>query len=699
MSTLISNAAPRAIIQGFKDSSGAAPVYDPVPVPTHLPLFPLFTQKGRPGIPQLVAGDSIVDTYGAETFSTRGKFYNHQTLFADFARQGQSIMIERILPPDAGPAARLLLSLDIVEDLIPQYERNVDGTFKIDQSGQKIPTGETEAGHVARWVINDWATGPGTNAGFGQMVSKVGGLTSSSDEQSTQFPILELRVSSQGEWGNRCGLRLSAPNQRSYGGADTDLMETLKSYLYRFQFVQRASATSSPNVVPTLLGDQALDLSLVPGMYDAKAGGLPVSANEVLVQSYTEQSTGDRPRRIGPFDALHVYDTNLKAVLAMIAAAEAPLGMLPELTMDADSEYLNLVNPFTATHLDGAPYATLQLKGPADGGVYLTDSTTLYAAGGSDGTVNEEAFDAAVKAWADGWDQNSIRQDEAAFPFNFIWDSGFSLETKESLQRLMSVRPDIAVVNCTQDVMEPQNSMAEDSSIAISLRASGAAYPESVLHGTPVARFGVFGQSGYLLDHGYKKLVPLSLEFLVKVRDMCGAGTGVWDMNRAFDTNPNNLITLFRHDSVNNIFRPAAAAERDWANGLVWAQSFDTKSLFFPAIQTGYDDDTSVLNSFMTLLVALEGIKASYRSWRLVTGRSGLTKDQVREELTAILTADLAESRFGNRYVIEPEVKFTGKDEQRGYSYTVIIHIYAPNMISVGQYTIELHRRSDEQGA
>ena len=694
--SIIQNAAPQAVIHGFRDESGRTPVIEAVPVPTNLPLLPLFTQKGDPNEPMLVSGDSIISTFGAETFNPRGKFYMHQHVFADIFRQRQSVMIQRVVPDDIGPPARLLLSLDIVEELLPVYERDSTGQFVLDEQGEKIDTGDTVAGHIARWVVNDWTSG-NTEQEFGQVTSKIGGLESSTNEQSTQYPIMELQVSSQGAYGNNIGMRFSAPNALGVAPADTDLAESIKAYLYRISFVQRADENSTAQPIETLLGAQSVDLTFAQNQYDAKSGNIPLSIEEALLDSYQALSEPDMPKLYGPFGKLHVYRNYLEDVLAKIGAAEAPSGRLPELTMDANSPYLHLVNPFTATHLDGAPYESLELKGPLDGGRYLSENTTLYAEGGTDGTISMASYDAAVRAWAQSWGTTSKYQDWAKYPVSFIWDSGFSLETKEALLIPMSVRPDIATVLCTQDVSQPQNTEQEDSSIAVALRAAFGAYPESVLHGTPVARGAIIGQSGYLIAHQYKGLLPLSVEFARMVADYMGAGNGRWNEQRAFDVAPNNRVTMFR--DVNSSFKPATVRKRDWDNGLVWAQNYDTQSMFFPAFQTVYDDDTSVLNSFITMAVALEGIKASYRSWRDITGRSGLTQGQIQQEVRNMITADMEEGRFGNRFIIEPEVFFTGQDEQRGYSYSVNIHIYAPNMVTVGTYTVVLHRRSDLEAA
>jgi len=689
--TTIYNAAPKAIIQGFKDSSGRAPVYDPVPIPTHLPLLPLFTERGPTNEPLLLSGDSITEIYGRETFNQRGKFYTHQHVYADTFRSRQSVMIQRLVPPDVGPKARLLLSLDIVEEDIPQYQRNPDGTFARDAMGDKIPTGATLPGYKLRWVQNDWESSPGVFENFAEMTPKAGIMTNGAGVQSVQYPILEFEASSVGEWGNRVGLRLSTPTTLSAGGTNLDLIDDIKSFLFRFQFVEKSADNSTAKVIEGLMGEQSLDLTFAADKVDRKVGNMQVSVEDVLIQAFNALSDPDRPKVYGPFGRMHLYRNNYEQICANIGAKEAPLGFMPELTMTADSEYLHLVNPFTGLHVGGEPYGTIEIQDTSSGGIYISEHTSLYAAGASDGTINDATYDAAVKNWYLDWPK--FLDDWAKYPFSAFWDSGFSLETKEAMLVPVGRRHDVFVVLATQDVNEPQNTIPIDSSLAIALRSAASAYPESVIHGTPVARVAIVGQSGYLINSNYKRLLPLSLEFAARVAAFMGAGSGRWNQNRAFDVSPNNIVSMFR--DVNNPFKPSTVNKRDWDNGLIWAQSYDTRSLFFPAFQTAYDDDTSVLNSFITMCAAVEAVKASYRSWRDITGRADLTRGQLVERLTAMIEADLEPSRFNNRYVIQPEVYFTQKDEQRGYSYSVNIHIFAPNMVTVGTYTIELHRRSD----
>ncbi len=695
MNTL-TNATPQARILGIEDRSGTTPVYETTPVATHTPLFMLLTEKGSDE-PQLVSGDAITEIFGAETFNPRGKFYNHQTAFAAKVMAEQSVMIKRILPDDIGPPSRLMLSLDIVDELIPQYQRLPDGSFRLDNAGARIPTGSTVAGYKAKWVLNDWVvgTGPDSVKGFGQMTQKTGTLTNASSDQSTQYPILELQVSSRGKHGDNLGVRFSVPTTLSTAQVDAALVETLKARLYRFQFIRRASATSTGQAVRSLNGDEFIDVALPGGLYDDRTF-TEMSAEDTLIQSYERVGTPGVPDQVGPFSGLHIYEDNLQAVLAMIGAAEAPLGILAEgiTAIDEDSEYLHLVNPFTATNIDGVPYGALQLLGPADGGTFLSESTSLYAKGGTDGDLSPAAYSAAVKDFLDSFGSGSSPLlDWARYPMSCLYDSGYPLETKYSFFIPMSKRPDIWVTVTTQDANQPLNTPAEDSSIAVALRARAANYPEAVLYGTSVARALIIGQGGKPLNTVYKGVLPLAWTFAGMCARYMGAGNGYWDQNANIELDDNKIISEFR--DVNNTFKPFDSRKADWATGLVWAQYYDHRSLFFPAFQTVYDDDTSVLNSAVNMFVAVEGIKALQRSWRRLVGRSDLTPAQIIKENNANITADMEEGRFHGRFIIVPETFYNATDERLGYAYSCRLNIFAPNMVTVGSFTVAMHRKSD----
>lgn len=699
MSNIIS-AAPALHLQGIKDASQRAVVREAEQVPTHLPHVMLFTAKG-PEHAVLSVGGGFDTLFDAKSLDPRYPYYNHQSeMAATLMGNGNAIFVTRLKPADAAPPARLLLSLDIVADQVQQYQRATDGSFLLDGDGAKIPVqgaGAKISGFRAKWVVNDIVSGS-TTPEFGAVPNKVGSLVSEADDQSTVYPICEVEVASFGAYGNNLGLRLTAPTTQSNAPLNDDLFNAAKAYIYRMAVVNRLDASSTVNVLETLSGEQAVDFSFKADAVDP-ISDTEIGLEEIFINSYQDLDTPGMTPVYGPFGKVKVYQQNLEAILAMIGEEEAPHGLLPVDTMDADSEWLHAINIVTATNEHGVPYYTLELLGAADGGVRFTESTSVWAEGGADGTMTFESHDLLVRnAMTNYGTVGGDLLDDAKFPFSFYYDSGFTLETKLSLLTPLGLRKDIGVVLSTQDVSQPLNTPAQESSIAVSLRNAARLYPESEIHGTPVCRAVVVGHAGTLIGSKYKgvnghKHLPFTIEFGAKSARYMGAGTGIWNSAMAFDMPPANQVTMFKDTNVS--FKSANTRQNDWRAGLIWAQSYDMRSIYWPGLQTVYDDDTSILNSFFNMCIAIDLEKVAQRAYRDLTGISGkMTQAQFIMRSNQLIL-DRVEGRYDGRVTVRPDTYFTAADEQRGYSWRTDIHMYGENMRTVGTYTVVAHRSSD----
>jgi hypothetical protein len=684
----ILNAAPKAILTGVKDESGGTLPVVPEQIPSHLPHVFLFTEKG-PLEPQLVSGGSAVRMFGAKTFDYRGKYANHQTVLANTVNgNGNSMIVQRMKPEDAAPAATLTLALEVVADELTAYDRNDDGTFTLDQDGERVPSGGTTPGHKARWVI-----APAEDGIIGQTAVMAGSLTGSGGEQSTVYPIMDLQVSDFGSHGNLKGIRLWAPTARSTSPANEDVILDQNAFLYRMQMIQRPDAKTQPNVVETIAGSQSVEFALKPGAINTKVDR-ELYVESILLNAYRDLDVA--PPQFGPFNSLHLYSDNLETVLDLIFATEQP--MQPEWPTDVE-EGRHLVNLVGGENVDGSPYYTFRVLGSADGGVELTSASNHYASGGTDGSMDLESFDTLVaNQVANYGDLEYSFMDSAMWPQSVIYDSGFTLDTKKKMLTPIGRRKDISVVLSTQDVTSNgyrQNTAEEESSMAIALRAAARMYPESEVFGTPVCRAMVIGHSGHLINSQYRGLVPLTIELADKASRFMGAGNGIWNRDRGFDTAPYNQISMFK--DVNCAYKPQNVYDKDWDSGLVWVQNFDRRSLFFPAVQTVYDDSTSVLNSAINMFIIVEIEKVAERAWRRLTGTSKLTRDQFIERSDALIE-ELTAGRFDDRVIVQPRTYFTDFDEALGYSWSCDIELYLNNMMTVGTYTIIARRRSDFAG-
>lgn len=722
MTATIINAAPQGILRGIKDVSGRSPVYDSEAVPTHLPHIYLLTERG-PTLPQLVVGDSMTKMYGTESFNLRGKFTNHATVLANTINaEGNQLMVQRIRPSDAPAPATLRLCVDVMQENIDQYERDVSGKFLTDSNGAKIPTGEVAPGLVLRWFVEkvgdegiagdtatvstDTSTIRETEGGdtrvtettdirilenaLGSAGTEIGSMVNTNGDQSTIYPIMEFEVTDFGAYGNNIGVRLSAPTTDSSNPVNDAVISDQRAYLYRLQLVERDVKTSIPKILETLQGEQFLDFAFKSGVIDT-ATDLELSLEDTFMDAWWQEASGGYPQIRGDVGRYYVYQDYLEKVLSDIQGVEAPYGLISD-----DEDDLHMANFLTARTYENVPYYAVTVRGPADDGIYFTETATHYMMGGGDGDLSLEAFDSAVGYQLENWgDLEAELLDMSYYPQSVIYDSGFSLDTKKKMFVPMGRRKDIWITTATQDASLPQNTASEESSMAVALRTAARLYPESEIYGTSTCRALVIGHSGELLSSQYKGLLPLTIEFAQLCAQYMGASNGIWKEGLGFNRPPNNRVTMFKN--VNASFKKASVRNRDWETGLVWVQNYDRRSLFWPAFQTVYDDDSSVLNSAANMMIAVELEKVAHRTWQDLTGIDYLTDDQFIERSNRLIR-DRSAKRFDNRAIIVPETYFTSQDGQRGYSWSCNIHMYAPNMKSVGSYTIVAHRREDYQG-
>lgn len=701
MSDLIFNAAPMPYLRGIRDDSRGQNVREAEQLATHLPHFFIYAEEG-PTEPTYIGSSAINTIYGSKTMDPNYPYYNHQTVFLSTAlAQGNGAFVQRVLPSDVGPKARILLSVDVNDDAIAQYQRGTDGQFLLDNAGLKIPvmngaTPETKVGTKLKWVVNSWLTTP-TVEGFGSVASRVGSMTSSLENESTLYPIMEFEVNFEGAYGNNIAIRLTTPTIGGLEALNSDAVNAIKSYIYRLYVLRRDSADVNPNTVNTVFGDVSMDFAFNPSAIDRRRG-IDYSFDSRVIDAYQDLSApGQETPIYGPFGRVHVYQNNLKEVLARIAANEASLGTLPAAVIDDsdNDDYLYSVNPFTASNYDGVPYYTVAMETVSNGSFRFSQTSQVYASGGSDGTMNDTAFDLLVRNELNNYGSGTWPLlDWAKYPVSAYYDSGFELETKQAFAVPMSKRKDVAVILATHTTGDPQLTASEESSMAMSLNNYFRNFPESTVYGTPVVRAIIAGNSGKLINGIYRGYLPLSLELLNKFAAYMGSGTARWRSTAAFDSEPNNQLSMFDPRSVNVRWKPEVTRYSDWDNGLVWVENYDRKSLFYPAIPTVYNDDSSILNAAVNMWIAVDLEKVALRSWRNLTGNSRLSDDQFLERSDEAIIED-TRGRYDSRVVVRPRTFYTAADKRRGYSWSCEIDMYGSNMRTAASFTIAAKRLAD----
>lgn len=706
--TSIVNGAPMTVLLGTQDKSIRAPAIEPEAIPTHLPKVYLYAAKG-PTTPQLVVGNGRNQMYGDDTFDLRKAYTTHQTVLSNVVNSyGNAQMIERVVPVDAGPKANFLLSLDVLKTNIKQYKRDAEGKYLLDAAGLEIPLTDpdspgtvlTAPGYKVKWVVTSvGGSGSATDEELFGIAPTTPGDQVEGSVQSTRYPVLQFWANSQGSYFNDCGLRIWAPTENSSGGMKKELASINKAYPFRMAAIRRLSATTTPKPVETEAGEPYFDFVLKPNQINS-ATDARVSLQDIYLEKY--QTTMDL--RFSPkyadLNGMHIYQNNIDTVLAMFHAAErAALDANNEwdktdFSQDAvDEEYL--FNLISGVSTSSVPYFTYHVDSAAVNAVHLSESTNLFARGGSDGTMSNELFaelvSSAVSEYAN---PNSQLMNTAVNVESIVYDTGFPLETKYQLCKFVSERKDTAVILSTYAVGGSQLSASEDHSVAVALRTKLQNYVDSDYFGTPVFRGVIIGRNGILRNSQYKGRLPLTIELAAKAARMMGASNGSWKSEFLFDKEPENVITMF--DDVNIVFTPAKQRNLDWDAGLNYPMSHTRKSLYFPALKTVYDNDTSVLNSFFTMMACVELQKVGERVHRAYSGVTSLSEAQLVDAVNRKVE-ELTVGRFAEMFKVVPDAYISQGDAQRGFSWTLPIKLYANNMKTVQVLSIQAYRMSDLQ--
>lgn len=691
MNTTIINATPLSYNLGTQDVSGTTLSPQPEDLPSHLPKVYIYAERGRL-TPQLVGTDARTNIFGKNSFDPLKPYYNHATKFSDiFAKNGNSQMLQRIQPSDAPPPAAIRLMLDLLPTQVQDYQRNSDGSYKLDATtGQPIPTASKIPGFLAKWVVTPIQNGPDGSDSFGTATQGPGDQTDNTVTpavQSTRYPIMDLRVDSFGAYGNNQAIRLWAPTTLTNPAVDQNLMVDQKAFQFYIACAERPDALTSASIVPTQKGANFVPFTFVKGLINRQTTK-KTYLGDVFISAYQNISTPGLPPSFGPFGQQAIYDSQIKAVLDLVYPAEyAAHDQFSDFDGSADEEYrFNFVSGQTS---NGVPYHSFQLVTGAPNSTRLSSSNNIYAQGGGDGTMSDANFAASVtlelQKYADP--NHPFSTNVAMYPESHFWDSGLPIETKKAMSSLLAIRKDMVVCASTFTVGGPELTDDEENSLATTLLTHFQQYAESDIFATPTCRAIIVGQSGIPLASEYDQPLPLLYDLADKTSQFMGAGDGAWKKGKEPDEN-NQITSMY---NVSLPFRPVNARYADWATGMIWAESFDRSSLYWPQLQTVYPDDTSVLNSYITVCAVANLERIGQQVHREVSGKSGLTPELLKSLVEEKINAKVKD-KYAGRFIIVPKCTITADDSLRGYSWTTTIQIYSPTMYTVQTLIIQSNR-------
>lgn len=532
------------------------------------------------------------------------------------------------------------------------------------------------------------------------------------DVTSTMYPIFERKSLYKGEHYNNNGFSISS---LSNDEINSKIVSEHKALTYNFSLHKRKDAKSTGYFFETVQRETSINISLKPDVINPDTDE-DMTFETKYKQAWYNETDPLLPYQLKEDEGFVFYRDNYETVTRLFIKTEKPY-ISNQIKTWNDGEEASTLSWFdftsTGDGLDKENYLfnIFSLKSSKDikyfsvvqsdlksvfennqTEVTMSGDTPVWNAGGSDGTMTKEKFEEAVMhKIADYANINSNVQDMAVNVDSIFYDSGFSYDNKKLLADYIRLRKDTKLVAGTYVDGEEVMSVSDQRSRAVALQTRYKLAPESTYFGTKTCRAIVVAGSGIVRD-GSNRRVPLTYEILDMASKYMGASTGKWDDRYKFDTYPNNALKLLTDIEPAEI--PGGVKPLLWNAGLVWAQPFSREEFHFPAIQTVYDDDTSVLNNFFTVSAAAYLNRLAFNTWKKFTGSSGMTDAEFLQAVNADLTAQ-TDSIFSSALTVICEAEITSKDEQYGYVWHTTAKIYSPVMKTVNIFTIEAFRSSD----
>jgi hypothetical protein len=635
-------------------------------LPLFRPIFFMRAQQGPVGVPVWTpTAAACRKTFGEGTLDSLTEYYSRESLFLTnlFTRQGAFIVR---LADSTATAGSLVLELRVQETEVPQYQRDANGQWVLDENDEKIPLKDaegatvTETGYELKWQTR------ALDAEESITSLKPKTISISADTEATVYPILAVKASSVGAYANDVGIKFYC----DLDDLDTTLAENVGSIPYTFGAVRKTYGQNTWSAIASNLQNETETFVAKENQQDTRTAR-NVSFDDIIVNYYEDKL---------PFD-MHLYSENIKAVGELIQLVEEDDDTL------SDPFLVNLASPY---NYDDQPYAHVMMSTDADA-VTLTDTLVLYMQGGSDGDISDEAIEALTRQYLKDLVYPELL-DQPRYPFTSIVDTGVSIETKYAFIDFLSEHDAYKVILSTQNAnLGRWNTKAEDLSTGAALQERCLLNPESILKGTECCRAEIFYHCGHLADSTYRGIVPFTLDIMNK-KSLYQSTPAITGIPAGL---PLSEVTIFR--DINWLPCDKDHKQRSWDTGLNYVQHYDMSGIHWPAMRTVYRYDTSVLSSahFTDAVVYAKHI-ARY-NWSRFAGVE-LDFPTLKQRAEAAVGQDLARMLNG-RYNYTVEFSQSEEDAKIGYRSHCTIRLWGNPQQRVWQIDIECYRNGYDPDA
>ncbi len=690
----IANAGSQQLKLGIKDNSRRGTVERSDAVPQHCPLVFSWAQKG-PTDRELGGASDFIPLYGDETFKGASKYATHQTPFAQlFHNTANRYLFKRLVPPDVGPKANVRIFIDVLQKDVKNYKRKSDGSIATDPDTDEPiidSTTPTVPGVELRFLSK--VITAGMVVGDGKIES---GTMTDNSKRSNMYPFMDVPAKFLGEVYNNSGFIVESILNKD---KDSILVNKLKSLLYRLYYVTRPDAKSSHTLEENIFGS-------VYSTFTLNNAISPDTKKEYSLQNasntWENETDTEYDKIYNEFEEMYLYEDNVDLLTRMFMENEKTfISVTPELWHDNVSaatfnwfDFLSeddtvlveeerfLMNILTGKSSKGVKYFTVEFNTTSTGitaglsPISFGIDTPVWLGGASDGTLSAANFETAVQKEMNAYlNYNSTVMDTAVNVETVIYDSGFDFATKEKLAYFIGLRKNTFVSWCTHVASFGRRLTTEEEyEHAAILAIKASVFPESEFYATKACRAAIFIGSGYTDYVDYKKLLPQSFDIAYKTSSYMGAADGKWVEGYDFSMGGDNEIIVLKDLTPKEI--PNNVKEMLWDSQANWSQATTRSIYFFPALQTIYPYDDSVLNSYFNIWIILHLQTIADKTWRKFTGNYKSTKAELAKMIVDYYKEKVA-GKFDGFDNIVAEVQFTDEDNIRGYSWTLIVSVYS----------------------
>ena len=696
-------------------------VYQQRTLPLFRPLIYLPTQKGVPGEPTWNDDLAVAKSrYGSETFNkSNKKYYSPASILLEKVLKSGAF-IARAVDSKANNACGLVALAITAGKNLDEYEIDeLSGNFKQELSDPADPdsdliyveTGDTIVGCEVRYkYITAWAEilqlvlgitalqaaeeQYQGSAGYIKVIErlKTNPFTASiTINTETLIPVCFVGAKTPGEYGNDVGFSIGFNRSQNL----TKFVNNRSGFIFEFAPFRKTYGTNNTTTIKTRYGSDAVNFAFTEQSLDTQTQ-IDYTRDYVMEMSYPE-ATHEVDMDI------HLLFNNIKYISAIMAyfdsSIEAPstalLGLdgsnklIKTVTDTAEIEAIlenynaGLFNIFGLRDPDGQVYQAIRMPEAAVTAPFFLPGTRKYLANGSDGDVfKRDVFETLFTEFF-SLNINVNLTDSARYPFNAIFDCGYTLKNKFDIFDFMAHKRDFfCEVGVTMDPFYTgTNKVAtplEDLSVAAVLRNRALLTKECVIKGTGTCRANIYVTSGYI--KGYNN--PLGLQFWIADK-LATYDNGTF-LDKVIAGLPNAEVDMF----TKMVWVPSTDDLKSltWDHGVNYAQYFDIDRYHVASRRTVYTNDISLLSDAdmaKTLVYTYHEVRSVWAMFSGVKLPKNVLWDKLEREVIKRLT-----TMYNNNYEFKVKAYQTETDAQMGFVTRVQIEILSGSAFRVAIFEI-----------